>query len=345
VARITVKTLAAAVGVSPSTVSNAYNRPDQLSEHLRQRILAKADELGYTGPDAAGRMLRVGRADAVGVLLSERLSYAFSDPYVIEFLTGLSEVAEQRAFSIVLMPLSADADEHDLRSVRQANIDAMAMLALPGDHPAAQLARSRGIRLVTTDPSNEPDSSWVAIDDRRAGRLIGTHLAELGHRDVAAVVETNRAAGSPATRLSPNQVEAYDYSARLRGLRETIPGTVTVLTGGHNAEDSGISVANHLVDAGMLPTAVVGLSDVLALGVLAGLTARGVVVPRDISVCGFDDIPAARTAELTTVQQPIRRRGQLVGELLIDPAARPRQLMLPINLVARSTTGPVRNRA
>ena len=80
-ARVTVKTLAAAVGVSPSTISNAYNRPDQLSAHLRRRIMAKADEIGYAGPDAAGRTLRVGRADAVGVLLTERLSYAFSDPF------------------------------------------------------------------------------------------------------------------------------------------------------------------------------------------------------------------------------------------------------------------------
>ncbi len=344
-ARITVKTLAAAVGVSPSTVSNAYNRPDQLSEHLRQRILAKADELGYAGPDAAGRTLRVGRADAVGVLLSERLSYAFSDPYVIEFLAGLSEVAEQHAISIVLMPLSAGVGEHDLRSVRQASIDAMALLSLPGDHPAAQLARSRGIRLVTTDPSEDADASWVAIDDRRAGRLVGTHLAGLGHRHAVAVVETNRPAGSPTARLSESQVETYDYAARLRGLRETMPGTVTVLTGGHNAQDSGLSVANHLVDAGMLPTAVVGLSDVLALGVLAGLTARGIGVPRDVSVCGFDDIPAARAADLTTVQQPIRRRGQLVGRLLIDPAAQPRQVMLPISLLARTTTGSARSRA
>ena len=343
-ARITVKTLAAAVGVSPSTVSNAYNRPDQLSEHLRQRILAKADELGYTGPDAAGRTLRVGRADAVGVLLSERLSYAFSDPYVIEFLAGLSEVAEQRAISIVLMPLSAGDGEHDLRSVRQASIDAMALLALPGDHPAAQLARSRGIRLVTTDPSDDPNASWVAIDDRRAGRLVGQHLAGLGHREVVAVVATNRAAGTPAVRLSDSQVQTYDYVARLRGLRETIPGTVTVLTGGHNATESGVSVANHLVDAGMLPTAVVGLSDVLALGVLAGLTARGIAVPRDVSVCGFDDIPAARAADLSTVQQPIRRRGQLVGQLLIDPAAQPRQVVLPISLLARATTATPRTR-
>jgi DNA-binding LacI/PurR family transcriptional regulator len=161
---------------------------------------------------------------------------------------------------------------------------------------------------------------------------------------VVAVVETNRPAGSPTVRLSDSQVGTYDYAARLRGLRETIPGTVTVLTGGHNAQNSGLSVANHLVDTGMLPTAVVGLSDVLALGVLAGLTARGIAVPRDVSVCGFDDIPAARAADLTTVQQPVRRRGQLVGQLLIDPAAQPRQMMLPISLVPRRTTATARNR-
>ena len=173
-ARVTVKTLAAAVGVSPSTISNAYNRPDQLSAQLRRRILAKADEMGYAGPDAAGRTLRVGRADAVGVLLAERLSYAFSDPYAIEFLAGLSEIAEERGISIVLMPLSSDGElieawGDDLRSVRQASVDALAMLSLPGDHPAAQLARARGIRLVTTDPSEDPKSSWVAIDDQVRG--------------------------------------------------------------------------------------------------------------------------------------------------------------------------------
>jgi DNA-binding LacI/PurR family transcriptional regulator len=342
VARITVKTLAAAVGVSPSTVSNAYNRPDQLSVHLRQRILAKADELGYTGPDAAGRTLRVGRADAVGVLLSERLSYAFSDPYVIEFLTGLSEVAERRAISIVLMPLAGDLGEHDLRSVRQASIDAMALLSLPGDHSAAEVAQARGIRLVTTDPSDDPTSSWVAIDDVEAGRLVGTHLAALGHRDVTVVVQTNRPAGSPARRLSAQQVTSYDYAARLRGLSETVPGNLAVLSGGHNSFASGASAANYLVESGPLPTAVVGLSDAIALGALSVLRERGLSVPGDVSVCGFDDIPAARTAALTTVAQPIRRRGQLVGRLLIDPDAEPRRIMLPIHLEIRATSGPAR---
>lgn len=340
--RITVKTLAAAVGVSPSTVSNAYNRPDQLSADLRLRILAKADELGYAGPDAAGRTLRVGRADAVGVLLSERLSYAFSDPYLIELLAGVSEVAERRAISIMLMPLAADHGGHDLRSVRQASVDALALLSLPGQHPAAQLARTRGIRLVTTDPSDDPTTSWVAIDDEEAGRLVGRHLAALGHRDVTVLVETNRPAGSAARRLTVQQVTAYDYGARLRGLAETLPGRVSLLSGGHNSRASGATAASHLVESGPLPTAVVGLSDVIALGALSVFTERGVAVPGDLSVCGFDDIAAAREANLTTVQQPIRRRGQLVGRLLIDAAATPRQVMLPIRLIDRSTTGPAR---
>ena len=344
-ARVTVKTLAAAVGVSPSTISNAYNRPDQLSAHLRRRILAKADEIGYAGPDAAGRTLRVGRADAVGVLLTERLSYAFSDPFAIEFLAGLSEVAEERGISIVLMPLANDGSADpgladDLRSVRQASVDALALLSLPGDHPAAQLARARGIRLVTTDPSDDPKSSWVAIDDQCAGRRIGSHLAELGHRDVVVVVETNRPAGSPAAWLRIGAVSAYDYAARLRGLRETIPGTLTLISGGHNSYASGASAATHLVESGPLPSAIIGLSDVIALGVLSVLRERGVSVPGDVSVTGFDDIPAARVAELTTVQQPIRRRGQMVGRLLVDPNAQPRQLMLPTSLIARATTGP-----
>jgi DNA-binding LacI/PurR family transcriptional regulator len=88
---------------------------------------------------------------------------------------------------------------------------------------------------------------------------------------------------------------------------------------------------------------VVGLSDVMALGALSVFTERGLTVPGDVSVCGFDDIEAAREANLTTVQQPIRRRGQLIGRLLIDPTAAPRQVMLPIRLLTRSSSGPARH--
>jgi DNA-binding LacI/PurR family transcriptional regulator len=355
-ARMTVKTLAAAVGVSPATISNAYNRPDQLSAELRDRILATAKELGYPGPDAAGRTLRMGRAEAVGVLLSERLSYAFSDPFAVEFLTGLSEVVEEHGISIVLMPLSApsngsrtrpNAEDSDLTAVRNANIDALAILSLPTDHPAAMVARARGIRLVTTDISSDPESTWVAIDDFEAGVMVGEHLARLGHRDVAVLVETNQPAGSPGQRLEEDQLGFLDYAARVAGLRQGIAGQIMIISGGHNSIESGATATSWLLDHDRvpttpMPTAIVGLSDVVALGALQALASRGLSVPADVSVCGFDDITAAEAANLTTVHQPIREKGQHVGRLLLDPESQPRQVLLPISLITRGTTGRAR---
>jgi DNA-binding LacI/PurR family transcriptional regulator len=360
-ARMTVKTLAAAVGVSPATISNAYNRPDQLSAELRDRILATAKELGYPGPDAAGRTLRMGRAEAVGVLLSERLSYAFSDPFAVEFLTGLSEVVEAQGISIVLMPLSApidgwgtrpNADDSDLTAVRNANIDALAILSLPTDHPAAIVARARGIRLVTTDISSDPESTWVAIDDFGAGVMVGEHLARLGHRDVAVLVETNQPAGSPGQSLEEDQLGFLDYAARVAGLRQALSGQVMIISGGHNSIESGATATSWLLDSDRIPTApvqtapiptaIVGLSDVLALGALQALASRGLSVPAEVSVCGFDDITAAAAANLTTIHQPIREKGQHVGRLLLDPESQPRQVLLPISLITRGTTGQAR---
>jgi DNA-binding LacI/PurR family transcriptional regulator len=93
------------------------------------------------------------------------------------------------------------------------------------------------------------------------------------------------------------------------------------------------------------PTAVIGLSDVLALGALEAMAARGLTAPADVSVCGFDDIPAAADAALTTLRQPIAEKGRKVGELLLDPDAPNRQILLPIQLVARATTGTADNSA
>jgi DNA-binding LacI/PurR family transcriptional regulator len=341
--RVTLKTVAAAVGVSPATVSNAYNRPDQLSTELRERILAAATELGFTGPDAAGRALRTGRSGAVGVLLTGYLSYAFSDPYAVSLLAGLASAVE-RTTSIVLLPLQHDADGRpDLSVVRQANIDALALLSLPANHPAADLARARGISLVTTDPLDDPDASWVAIDDRRTGVLVGEHLAALGHTDVLVVAPVDDApAGSVVRVVDPPRIEGADYGSRLSGLSDALGGRITMVTAGQNDFASGQRVAQWLLGRDALPTAVVGLSDVLALGVLEGLAAEGVDVGGEVSVCGFDDIPAAAPRGLTTVRQPIVERGREIGRMLLDPDQAPRQVMMGVELVVRTSSGPAR---
>lgn len=338
-ARITVKTLAEALGVSASTVSNAYNRPDQLSAELRLRILQTAERLGYAGPDAAASSLRSGRANAVGVLLTERLSYAFSDPYAIGFLAGLSEVVEQHRTSIVLMPLALDDGAADVTAVRQANIDAMTLICIDHDHPAARLARARGIRLVGTDVSADPEAVWVAIDDVAAGTLVGRHLAELGHRRVGVIADTPAPVGTVTTELAPADITCIDCAARIRGLRASLLEPPVIVSGGHNAEGSGAAAAGALLDRSDRPTAIVGLSDVVAHGVLEVAAARGMRVPDELSVCGFDDVPAAAGWELTTVRQPIAEKGRRVGELLLRPDAERRQVLLPIKLVVRRSTG------
>jgi DNA-binding LacI/PurR family transcriptional regulator len=174
--------------------------------------------------------------------------------------------------------------------------------------------------------------------------MVGEHLAGLGHRDVAVLVETNQPAGSPGRRLAENQLGFLDYAARVAGLRGAIAGQVMVISGGHNSIESGATATSWLLDHGEAPTAVVGLSDVLALGALQILASCGLSVPAEVSVCGFDDVPAAQAANLTTVHQPIREKGQHVGRLLLDPESQPRQVLLPITLVTRATTGPARQR-
>src|SRR5829696_10038031 len=110
--KVTLVTVAEAVGVSPATVSNAYNRPGKLSPALRERILATARDLGYPGPDPAARSLRRGRAGCIGLLFGEALTYVFQDPGAVEFLRGLAEgTAKHNTALQLIAALDADAQE------------------------------------------------------------------------------------------------------------------------------------------------------------------------------------------------------------------------------------------
>src|SRR5918999_402442 len=102
--RATIKEVAAEVGVSAATVSNAYNRPDQLSPELRERVFAAAKKLGYAGPDPVARGLRRGGGGAVGVVYADQLSYAFADPAAVMFLEGVSQAAEEARLGLLLVP-------------------------------------------------------------------------------------------------------------------------------------------------------------------------------------------------------------------------------------------------
>jgi len=355
--RATLQTIADAVGVSRSTVSNAYGRPDQLSPELRERILATATELGYPGPHPTARSLRRGRVDAIGVLFTARLSMAFSDPFAVAYLRGLAEVAERRDTSLLLIPVPYVEDDAALRAVRNAAVDAFCVYGVPDWHRAWDLVRARGLPLAGGgDPARlGPDACYVGIDERAAARRLGAHVAGLGHRHVAIVGEwvTETSHTHVVTGTTPDRLRFYTTGERVRGFADALAAAgiawpdVTLVNAADNDRASG-AAATELVDrlAGGA-TAILATSDVLALGVLDGLAARGLRPGRDVSVTGFDDIPEAAAAGLTTIRQPGVEQGRLVGELLLVGAdsATARHRLLPTTLEVRASTGPAPRKA
>jgi DNA-binding LacI/PurR family transcriptional regulator len=360
----TLQTVADAVGVSRSTVSNAYSRPDQLSPELRARILAAADELGYAGPNPTARSLRRGKVGAIGVLLTANLSIAFRDPYAVSFLRGLAEAAEQRRNSLLLIPMPRhDVDDY-LDAIRNAAVDSFCVYCVPTWTGALSLIAARGLPVVSgDDPLVFPDGAdlvhlgsagggmlgFVGIDDRSAARTLATHVAGFGHRRVAIVAHWASDDGiTGPIDLKPEDLRYSVSGERTRGYRDAfeaagIPWSdILLINASENDRVVGQEAAAHALDRLDRSTAVLTTSDVLALGVLDAMATRGLQPGRDISVTGFDDIPEAETAGLTTMRQASYERGRLTGQMLLDPPEDPqaRRRVLPTTLVVRKSTGP-----
>jgi DNA-binding LacI/PurR family transcriptional regulator len=347
VAKPTLATVAEAVGVSRTTVSNAYNRPDQLTPRLRERILETARKLGYPGPDPAGRRLRQGRAGAVGVLLTERLSYAFADSAAVAFLEGLARRCEDAAEALVLIPLPLGEESAD--RVREAVVDAICVYSLPDGHPAVEAALERRIPLVVVDAPRLEAATFVGVDDRAGARAVADHLAALGHRRLGIIVPTLVLDGREG-RVDAERLRAAAYHVdreRLEGLRQGveaagIPWDEVLIDERSNTQEAGIEAARSLLTEAERPTALVGTTDQLALGALRGARDLGLEPPADVSVVGFDDIPEASRAQppLTTVRQPLVGKGAEAGDrlfALLDGTAAP-DAVLPVELVVREST-------
>jgi DNA-binding LacI/PurR family transcriptional regulator len=348
--RVTGATVARELGVSPSTVSNAYNRPDQLSAALRGQIFEVADRLGYAGPDPLGRNLRRRSAGALGVLFSERLSDAFADPAATAFLEGLSAAAEAAAYGLLLVPAPADIEEpgDPLASV---SVDGLVVYSMPREHPLVAAALRRRLPAVTVDQPRVPGLPFVGIDDVGGARRAAEHLLGLGHRRFAVVALRLAVPARDARADRARQAAAvYAFSrARLRGYAAALGaagldwGGVPVEERAHNTVAAGRDAGRRLLDALPRPTAVLCMSDQLGVGVCEAAREAGLSVPGDLSVTGFDDAVSASVAGLTTVRQPLREKGEIAGRLLLrrlagQPASSRRRL--PTELVVRSTSGP-----
>jgi len=336
--RVTLKQLAADLGVSPMTVSNAFNRPDQLSAALRERVLARARQLGYPGPDPLARGLRRGRAGAIGVISDTGLAYAFEDPAAAAVLGGVCAAVGAEGLGLLLIPAGGAA------ALSAAVVDGVVVYSVAQEDPVLALALARGLPAAVVDQPTGTELPTVGIDDRAAARAVAAHLTALGHRRVA-VVSFGLAPGGRTglADLERRDEAAYAVSrARLAGYADALAeagvdwADVPVYETAASARAEGRAAAERLL-AGA-PTAILAASDALALGVLDA-------VPPGVSVAGFDDIPQAAAAGLTTVRQDHGAKGRLAGELLLRALAGERPASPPPlahELVVRATTGPAR---
>jgi DNA-binding LacI/PurR family transcriptional regulator len=181
---VTLKSIAKAVGVSVSTVSNAYNHPDQLTSELRAKILKTARTLGYGGPNPLARTLRRGRVGALGIIFDDPLSYAFTDPAAVLTLQGVAGACERAGAGLVLIPGLAD-DEGEM--IRTALVDGFIAYCGVADDPRNEALVDRGIPYVSVDGHPVEGVPWVGIDDRGAAEVAARHLTDLGHRDIGLI--------------------------------------------------------------------------------------------------------------------------------------------------------------
>lgn len=356
--------------MSRTTVSNAYNRPNQLSPDLRDRILAQAEAQGYPGPDPMARSLRMRRVGAVGVLFTEQLSFAFEDPASVDFLAGLAEACGERGDSLLVIPASSDvlddgsapaplaAAADPRRLIRQAVVDSFVVYSVADDDPFLGAVLERGLPTVICDqPVDVAGVPFVGVDDREAIKPAVRHLTDLGHREIGVLsvrlarlrhdglVDAGRLAGAR------HHVQRFRVEGALEALAECgiDAASVPIVERHLNDPDNNYDAARELLESRPELTAVVCTTDTQALGVLRYASDHGIRVPEDLSVTGFDGIEIARHIGVTTVIQPNRDKGRAAGRALAGAesasGAAAGRVILPTEFLAGATTGPPRRQA
>ncbi|GFG54507.1 LacI family transcriptional regulator [Mycolicibacterium agri] len=355
--RATLASLAAELKVSRTTISNAYNRPDQLSADLRERVLATAKRMGYPGPDPVARSLRTRKAGAVGLVMTEPLNYSFSDPAALDFVAGLAESCEDAGQGLLLVAVGPNRKVSDgAAAVLSAGVDGFVVYSASDDDPYLQVVLQRHLPVVVVDqPQNISGTSRVCIDDRAAMAELARYVVELGHREIGLLTmrlgrDRPHGTGKPVV-ASAERLETplfHVQRERLHGVYDAMteaglaPQSLTVVESYEHQPTSGGLAAEVALAANPRLTALMCTADVLALSAMDWLRAHGIYVPGQMTVTGFDGVPEALRRGLTTVRQPSLEKGRRAGHLLHSPprSGLPVLDVLPTELVRGRTSGP-----
>ncbi len=337
VTAVTLKDLAAKLGLSITTVSRALGGYSDVAESTRQRVVQAAEEMGYV-PDATARRLQKGRTDTIGFVIPTR-GPRFSDPYFSELLAGIGNEAARQNFDLLVSTRPPDTEEEERayrRMVEGRLVDGLLVVRTRVDDRRIAYLSRLGFPFVAFGRSDQDvEFPYVDEDGWRGLELVTQHLIDLGHRRLALIAVP----------------EGLMFGlARRAGFRAVLERSGLSLAGEYMVtsdltQRGGFRAMNYLLDLSPPPTAVVACNDLMALGAISAAQKRGLVVGRDVAVTGFDDIPLAEHSHptLTTLRQPIYDIGTRICRMLIQivrgEELAERHVLLQPELVVRESSG------
>jgi LacI family transcriptional regulator, repressor for deo operon, udp, cdd, tsx, nupC, and nupG len=322
-------------GVSIATVSRVLSRPDAVASATRRRVMQAVTYLGYT-TNAAGKHLRTQKSDKILVTIPD-----ISNPFYSRVLQSIEESAQREGYSVLLADTQHDLKREERYTLMLRRRDAEGLIVLGDGLPDVALEVSRetsGIAHIVgaCEFNSRANIPRVHIDNHAAARDALEHLYSLGHRRIGLI------AGPSDSALSRDRLEGATARARVQRAEKDL-----VVARGDFTLESGEKAAVQLLARADRPTAIFCFNDQMAIGAMDILRRRGLVVPDDVSVVGFDDISFARytVPALTTIAQPVREIGQETVRLLLGivrgqtPSAV--SVILPHRLVVRDSTAPL----
>ena len=334
----TIYTVAKRAGVSTATVSRVMSQPEIVSPSTRDRVLQAVEDLGYA-PNSAARHLRTLRSGKLLVTVPD-----ICNPFFALILQGIEDAAHRDGYAVLLGDTQHDETREERYALMLRRKEADGLIFLGHRLPDAAQAFIRSVAPRCAPVVNSCEFSTrlgvpgVHIDNAKASADGIDHLYRLGHRRIAIVT------GPLVSPLSRDRLRGV--KARAKAL--DAESELEIVTGNFSIE-SGAEAADRLLSQSSRPTAIFCFNDEMAMGVLDMARQRGVRVPKDLSVMGFDDIRFARYVDppLTTIAQPMRDIGEtsvrLLLEILQGRTTNPQSITLPHTLMIRSTTAPVPN--
>ncbi|HCM27032.1 MAG TPA: LacI family transcriptional regulator [Treponema sp.] len=333
---ITIKTIAQRAGVSTASVSKALNGYPDIGKGTRERILKISDQLGYT-PNALARYLARQKGHAIGLLIPD-----ISTPIYPEIFKGIDSEARRLGFSLLLCDTNGkkDFERSYVRTLMENR--ARGIIIAPVDNEIDHIlnvTRGRIPLIFIGGKVNDSMDNYVSNDNVMGSRLAVEHLVSLGHRHIRMICDNYR------TKTKRDRVAGFKAAMESNGLE----ADASISDGLHpEGMEYGFHETLRLIDTDSMPTAICASSDMVALGVMKAAALRGLRIPEDFSLIGYDDIQFASlpTVNLTTVAQPKFEIGILAVRLLIraieegNSATRHRKIIEPTLVIRNTCTSP-----